>query len=222
MSLVKGLKKKYDDFFVDIPRWEILDHGVTALSGPSGAGRSSVLRLLIGLDSCPTLSWEFQGQDLAKMDLREKRLGVVFQSLELFPHMSARENILFAARARRIPERDAQDDLESLVKELNLQACLDRQVSRISGGEKQRTALARALVGRPRILLLDEPFSSLDVTRRTEARALVKSVIERRNLPTILISHDPEDLKVLADRVDVIENGRLISPAKPSGASPRE
>src|SRR5690348_14214583 len=108
MSLVEGLQKRFDDFEIDIPRWEILDRGITALSGPSGSGKTSVLRMLIGLEPCPGLRWMFKGEDLARMSLADKRLGVVFQSLELFPHMSARENILFAARARKIPgsERD--------------------------------------------------------------------------------------------------------------------
>lgn len=209
MSLVEGLKKKYDDFEIDIPRWEILDQGVTALSGPSGSGKSTVLRILIGLEACPTLKWTFQGQDLARLSLANKQLGVVFQSLELFPHMSGRENILFAARARKIPHDERDHMLASLTKELNLSQCLDRKASRLSGGERQRVALARALIGRPRILLLDEPFSSLDVTHRSEARVLVQQAIKKRNIPTILVSHDPEDLAVLADRVDQINNGRL-------------
>src|SRR5882762_2710258 len=98
MSLVEQLEKKYDDFTIDIPRWEILDKGVTALSGPSGSGKTTVFRILIGLIPCPGMMWNFGDVDLARLPVGERRLGVVFQSLELFPHMTARENIFFAAR----------------------------------------------------------------------------------------------------------------------------
>lgn len=210
MSLVEGLILEFDDFRVDIPRWEILDSGVTALSGPSGSGKTTVFRTLIGLISCPTFKWQFAGQDLAKLEIPDRRLGVVFQSLELFPHMTGRENILFAARARKIPKAEADSDFKSLITELRLESCVDRSVQLLSGGERQRVALARALIGQPRVLLLDEPFSSLDIQMREEARELIKTVIKERNIPTILITHDTRDLEVLADRVDRIENGRLV------------
>src|ERR1700710_2245224 len=101
MSQVAALYAEFDDFKIDIPSWEILDNGVTALWGPSGAGKTSVLRLLIGLDQPKTLRWIFQGEDIAKLKTPERRLGVVFQNYELFPHLSAQENILFAAESRQ-------------------------------------------------------------------------------------------------------------------------
>lgn len=210
MSLVEGLIADFGDFKVHIPKWEILDKGVTALSGPSGSGKTTVFRMLIGLIPCPTLKWDFQGVDVARLPLRERRLGVVFQTLELFPHMTAKENIYFAARARRIPQEEADVDFERLIADLQLTHCQSRTVPQLSGGEKQRVALARALIGRPRALLLDEPFSSLDVQTRDGARRLVKSVIVQRKIPTILVTHDAQDLEVLADRVDRIQDGHLV------------
>jgi sulfate transport system ATP-binding protein/putative spermidine/putrescine transport system ATP-binding protein len=210
MSVVEGLAGDFAEFRVDIPKWEILDSGVTALSGPSGSGKTTVLRMLIGLIPCPTMKWNLRGVDLAALPIGERRLGVVFQSLELFPHMTGRENVLFAARARRIPEGEAEANFKELIQELRLSDCIDRAVQVLSGGERQRIALARALIGQPRVLLLDEPFSSLDIQLREEARALVKTVIQRRQIPTILITHDSRDLEVLADRVDQIRAGRLL------------
>src|ERR1044072_1169533 len=102
MSLVENLIKDYGDFKVDIPRWEIPDRGVTALWGPSGAGKTSVFRVLIGLEECPGLKWTFGGEDLATLPVPQRRLGVLFQSLELFPHMTAQENIEFAAAAAKL------------------------------------------------------------------------------------------------------------------------
>jgi sulfate transport system ATP-binding protein/putative spermidine/putrescine transport system ATP-binding protein len=209
MSIVEGLFGDFAEFKVDIPKWEILDKGVTALSGPSGSGKTTVLRMLIGLIPCPTMKWILHGQNLAQMPIPKRRLGVVFQSLELFPHMTGRENILFAARAREIATNEAETSFKELVHELRLEDCIDRSVQVLSGGERQRIALARALIGQPRVLLLDEPFSSLDIQLREEARALVKKVIQKRNIPTVLITHDSRDLEVLADRVDQIRAGRL-------------
>lgn len=210
MSLVEGLIKNYDDFSISIPRWEIADEGVTALSGPSGSGKSTVLRILIGLIACPGFRWTFKGVDLAALSVADRRLGVVFQSLELFPHMTARENIVFAARARGI--LTGQSDFERLVVELRLENTLERSVQTLSGGERQRVAIARALIGQPRVLLLDEPFSSLDMDLRDDARKLVRAIIDKRGIPTILVTHDPRDLEVLADRVDRIRDGRIQKP----------
>jgi ABC-type sulfate/molybdate transport systems ATPase subunit len=211
MSQVEALKAEYDDFKIDIPKWEILDQGVTALWGPSGAGKTSVLRLLIGLDRPTSMRWIFQGEDLALLASPKRRIGVVFQNYELFPHMTAQENILFAAEARQIPKERAKKNIDEFVQTLQLQSCLDRKAGVLSGGEKQRVALARALIGEPRVLMLDEAFSALDESLRAEARLLVKNLIDAKKIPTILITHDQQDLKVLAQKVSEIENGRLKS-----------
>ncbi|MES2965197.1 MAG: ATP-binding cassette domain-containing protein [Bdellovibrionota bacterium] len=212
MSWVRNLKHDYGDFKIDIPEWEILDQGVTALWGPSGAGKTSVFRLLLGLDRPEVgFSWKFGDVDLAALATPERRLGVVFQTLELFPHMTARENIWFAAEARGIERTRAEAHLNSLVETLAIGSFLDRRAIVLSGGERQRVALARALIGEPRLLFLDEPFSALDANLRQEARALVKRVIEREKIPTVLITHDPEDLGVLATRVTQLQGGRLVS-----------
>lgn len=210
MSRVENLIKDYGDFKIDIPKWEIADRGVTALWGPSGSGKTSVFRLLIGLEECEGLSWKFGDVDLATLPPPERRLGVVFQTLELFPHMTAEENILFAARARGIKNEEARDRLRDLSEELRMTGYLKRKASVLSGGEAQRVALARAVIGQPRFLFLDEPFSSLDAELRGEARALVKRVIQRLQVPTLLVTHDQEDLSALSDHVVKIKNGKLI------------
>ena len=137
-------------------------------------------------------------------------MGVVFQTLELFPHLTAKENILFAARARKIPAEKASKTLETIVELLHLKECLLRKCEVLSGGEKQRVALARALIGKPRFLFLDEPFSALDYDLKAEARRLIRTTIEELHIPTLLITHDKEDVKELAQDVDSIKNGRLV------------
>jgi len=210
VSLVKNLIRNYGNFSIEIPEMEISDEGITALWGPSGAGKTSAFRILIGLDECPSLEWSFRGIDLAKLSAPQRRLGVVFQNYELFPHMSARDNILFAAEARKISESESLEEFASLVRELSLAECLFRRAHQLSGGEQQRVALARALIGQPRFLFLDEPFSALDLELKNEARDLVVKVIERRKIPSLLITHDKEDLKI-CKKVFTLNRGRLFS-----------
>lgn len=208
MSWVKNLRADYGDFRIEIPSWKILDEGVTALWGPSGAGKTSVFRLLLGLDKAePGFTWEFRGEDLAALPTPQRRLGVVFQSLELFPHMTARENILFAAEARKLG--DVSEHFNALVSRLSLGSFLERRASVLSGGERQRVALARALIGRPRLLFLDEPFSALDADLRAGARELVRSAIKAEGLPTVLITHDRTDIDALATKITEIHDGRI-------------
>lgn len=210
MSRVENLVRDYGDFRLDIPLWEIADVGITALWGPSGSGKTSVFRTLIGLEESPTLKWIFRGEDLAKLPVPARRLGVVFQTLELFPHLSAGDNIRFAARARKRIASESQTDLMRLAEELQITSILDRNVQVLSGGERQRVALARALIGEPRILLLDEPFSSLDADLRGDARLLLKRVVGQHQIPTVIITHDRDDLSALADHVTKISGGRLV------------
>lgn len=209
MSVVKNLSCNYGSFQLSIPLWEIADQGITALWGPSGSGKTTVFRLLMGLEDCPALEWVYKGRDLARMSTPDRHLGVVFQTLELFPHMTAEENILFAARARQMDSKESRAHLKELAEELRMKNYLHRKASVLSGGEAQRVALARAVITHPRFLFLDEPFSSLDAELRGEARMLVKQLISKLNIPTLLITHDQEDLDRLADAVVKIKDGQI-------------
>lgn len=213
MSLVENLYRSYDDFTVQIPRWEIADQGISVLSGPSGAGKTSVFRLLTGIEKPQSLSWHFDGVDLAKLPVNERRLGVVFQTVDLFPHMTAEENILFAAQARGISSGVVRRKMDLFVSALGMSSFLSRRAAILSGGEQQRVALARALIGDPRIVLLDEPFSALDEDTKEESRRMVKALIEEEKKPVLLITHDRRDIDALADHVFRIEAGRLLEAA---------
>ncbi|MBK7843818.1 MAG: ATP-binding cassette domain-containing protein [Bdellovibrionales bacterium] len=210
MSVVQNLFRDYGNFQVDIPEWKISDQGITALWGPSGAGKTSIFRLMIGLEPCPGLRWIFGDLDLAQLSMSAKRLGVVFQSYDLFPHMTAEQNVQFSQEARKIPKAERAQDLEHLKNSLSLESCWRRKAQLLSGGEQQRVAIARALAGRPRFLFLDEPFSALDTDLRAEARELVKRVIGEFKVPSLLITHDKEDIQAMDAVVVRVEKGRLV------------
>lgn len=211
MSLVENLFYSYGDFKIEIPQLVIAETGVTALWGPSGSGKTTIFRILLGLIPCEDLKWSYQDLDLAKLSIPEKRIGVVFQSLELFPHLTARENLLFAAKARNIAKETTEQAIANFTEELNMHSFIKRPVTQLSGGEKQRVAIARALIGEPRFLFLDEPFSALDEALKDEARALIKSIIAKHKIPTLLITHDRRDLDVLANKVYELNNGKIIN-----------
>lgn len=213
MSLITNLKIKKGEFELNVPQWEILDHGVTALCGPSGSGKTTLFRTLLGLepDRLGEFSWVHDGIDLARLSPPERQLGVVFQNLELFPHMSCLENIEFAARARKMESKVFRDRMEHMITKLGLAGCRKTKASQLSGGEKQRVALARALIGKPRILFLDEPFSALDADLRAESRNLVQSMIESEKVPTVLITHDEQDLLSFKGKKSHILNGQIVS-----------
>lgn len=194
MSKIKKIKYSVGDFRLDVDEWVIPQKGITGLIGASGSGKSTLFRILMGLEPLQGFVWEHEGTDLAALPSGQRRLGVVFQNYELFPHMTALENVRFAAEAGGLSKADQVSESQRLLKRLGLEAAENRKARVLSGGEKQRVALARALVCKPRFLLLDEPYSALDQALRAEARKLVAELVHEFNVPTILITHDPLDL----------------------------
>lgn len=209
MSLIKNLFYKIGHFQLNVPEWAFSDEGVTALTGDSGSGKTTILKILCGLVPCPQLSWKFQGQDLAQLPPPDRKLGVCFQDLRLFPHLTARENILFAIQARGVLFKERKKDFEEMINFLGLENSLDLFISELSGGEKQRVALARALIVKPKILLLDEPFSYLDANNKRQARRLTRDLVKKYSIPLLLISHDREDIKDLANEEFYLDQGKI-------------
>ena len=209
MSVIKKLFYKIGDFALDIPEWRFPDKGITILTGVSGSGKSTVLKILCGLLPCPSLVWEFKGQNLAKLSPSERKIGMCFQDLRLFPHWTARENILFALKAQGLFLKEKKKDFEEIIDFLDLKKSIDLSINHLSGGEKQRTALARALIVCPKILFLDEPFSYLDKKARKKARHLTFEIIKKYSAPLLLVSHDQEDIKDLTDESFYLDRGKI-------------
>ena len=192
--MVKNLFYKQGQLNLNIPKWSFLDEGIVVLTGKSGGGKSTVLHLLCGLLPCPLLTWEFKGKNLTQFEPSHRKIGFCFQDLRLFPLMTARENILFAVKARKLSVREKKKDFEEIIERLSLKGCLNLSVEKLSGGEKQRTALARALIVSHSILFLDEPFSYLDSENKYKARELVKEISKRDKSLVLLVSHEREPL----------------------------
>jgi len=215
VSLIKNLDLHFesDQFNLKIDELEIPDSGVTAFWGHSGSGKTTLFKTLIGLYQPKDWSWIYKDIALHALPLSERRLGVVFQNYELFPHLTAAENIQLVMQARHKKEdlQKAKQQCESFKARLHLDSCWNTKAEKISGGEKQRVSLLRALLSQPRLLLLDEPFSALDPHLRQEARLLLKSVLQELDLPVYLITHDEADVNALAHMRIELEKGRVRS-----------
>jgi sulfate transport system ATP-binding protein/putative spermidine/putrescine transport system ATP-binding protein len=156
------------------------------------------------------MTWIFKEKNINQLPIGKRLLGVVFQNYSLFPHLTAKENIEFAMKARNVKDSKL---LQNFIEELKMDSFINRKAELLSGGEKQRVALARAIAGNPRFLFLDEPFSALDPHLRQGARILLKSFVGKTRTPCLIVSHDPEDLKVLcSNAVFKMENGNLKNP----------
>lgn len=191
---------------------------IVVLLGPNGAGKSTLLRALAGLSGpCGDVSLGDRTLDGPQIFVQpeDRRIGLVFQDLLLFPHMTIEENIYFAARSSGTGRADARKRVAEIVDTFELGALTGARPSGISGGEKQRAALARALVGRPEALLLDEPFAALDTSSRVEMRSVVSRHLRGFGGPAVLVTHDPLEALVLADRVVVLEEGRIVQEGTP-------
>lgn len=215
MSLIKNLHYKFDGFELRADSLEIPDSGITVLQGPSGSGKSTFLNILIGLEKPKSWAWTFQGTELSVLPIEDRRLGVVFQTYDLFPHMTAEENVTLVLKARNPKEQwpELLIKLQELTGELGLSKCWNTRAQHLSGGEKQRVALLRAVISNPRLLLLDEPFSALDTENRAEARQVLKAFIERVRVPALVVTHDEEDVKALAQAVFHVKHG-VFSPVQ--------
>ena len=183
-----------------------------ALTGPSGSGKTTILRILAGLEKRAKGRLMVQGelwQDSAQgvfLAPQQRSIGVVFQDYALFPNMSVVQNLQFA-----LPKTENQTLIEELLEVMDLLELKTAYPRELSGGQQQRVALARALVRRPKLLLLDEPLSALDTQMREHLQTFIRLLHERYALTTLLISHHPEEIQRLADRVLVLEKGNIIS-----------
>jgi sulfate transport system ATP-binding protein len=214
MIAVRNVSKRFDAFNalsgIDL---EIRSGELIALLGPSGSGKTTLLRIIAGLDWPDEGEILFDGVDAVTRGVAAREVGFVFQHYALFRHMSVFENVAFGLRVRSGRRRLAESEIRSRVRTLldlvQLGWLADRYPSQLSGGQRQRIALARALAIEPRVLLLDEPFGALDAKVRKELRRWLRNLHETIHVTSVFVTHDQEEALELADRVVVIDKGRL-------------
>jgi sulfate transport system ATP-binding protein len=185
------------------------------LLGPSGSGKSTLLRSIAGLTGVDHGRISLHGRDVTHVSARDRGVGLVFQNYALFRHMSVADNIEFALRVRRMKAADRRARRKELLRLVALEGMDDRLPTQLSGGQQQRVAVARALAHKPEVLLLDEPFGALDAKIREELRRTIRQVQRELGITTVLVTHDQEEAFALADRIGVMNLGRLLESDKP-------
>jgi sulfate/thiosulfate transport system ATP-binding protein len=209
-----GSFRAVDDVSITVPSGELV-----ALLGPSGSGKTSLLRIIAGLEQADTGQVFFEGEDATVRRARDRGVGFVFQHYALFRHMSVFENVAFGLRVRPRASRPSPAEIRErvmgLLKLVQLDWLAGRLPSELSGGQRQRVALARALAVQPRVLLLDEPFGSLDAQVRQELRRWLRRLHDEIRLTSVFVTHDQEEALEVADRVVVMNRGRVEQVGSP-------
>jgi sulfate/thiosulfate transport system ATP-binding protein len=211
---LRGLHKRFGDFVATDTVDLAIDSGeLIALLGPSGCGKTTLLRLIAGLEFPDYGEILFDGQNTARLPVRERRVGFVFQHYALFKHMRVADNVAFGLTVLPRKARPSKAVIASRVAELldlvQLSAFADRFPNQLSGGQRQRVALARALAIEPRVLLLDEPFGALDARVRKDLRRWMRELHRKTGYTTVFVTHDQEEALELADRIVVMNAGRV-------------
>jgi sulfate transport system ATP-binding protein len=194
---------------------QIDDGELFVLLGPSGSGKSTLLRAIAGLTTIDHGRIVLHGRDVTSLGTREREVGFVFQNYALFRHMTVADNIEFALRARRVRRADRRKRRAELLRLVALEGYDSRLPSELSGGQQQRVALARALAHEPRVLLLDEPFGALDAKIREELRRGIREIQRAVGITTMLVTHDQEEAFSMADRIGIMDRGRLQEVGEP-------
>ena len=200
-----GLVTAVDGISLDIRENEFF-----ALLGPSGCGKTTLLRMLAGFETPNHGRILLDGRDIAKIPPNKRPVNLMFQSYALFPHMSVRANVSYGLEMERLPANEIRSRVDAILATTELVAFADRKPEQLSGGQKQRVALARALVKRPRLLLLDEPLGALDKKLRGAMQLELKRLQHEVGITFVIVTHDQEESLVMADRMAVLRDGKLL------------
>lgn len=208
---VKGLHKRYgaNTLFTDI-EFHAEQGELVTLLGPSGCGKSTLLRCLAGLTEVDRGAIMLADQDITQLPPQRRGIAMVFQSYALFPNMTVEQNVAFGLRMQRLARDEVQQRVQEVLTLVELQGFATRYPHQLSGGQCQRVALARSLIVRPRLLLLDEPLSALDARIRRHLREQIRAIQQELGLTTVFVTHDQEEALTLSDRIVLMREGRIV------------
>ena len=207
---VVGANKRYGDFAaLDNVDFTVPTGSLTALLGPSGSGKSTLLRAIAGLDTPDTGTITINGVDVTGVPPQQRGIGFVFQHYAAFKHLTVRDNVAFGLKIRKLPKSEIADKVDNLLEVVGLAGFQTRYPNQLSGGQRQRMALARALAVDPQVLLLDEPFGALDAKVREDLRAWLRRLHDEVHVTTVLVTHDQAEALDVADRIAVLNKGRI-------------
>jgi sulfate/thiosulfate transport system ATP-binding protein len=213
---VRQVSKRFGDFVaLDDVSLAIAGGSLTALLGPSGSGKSTLLRVIAGLEMPDAGEISILGNDVTGIPPQRRGVGFVFQHYAAFKHMTVRDNVAFGLKIRKRPKPEIRERVGELLSLVQLDGLAERYPAQLSGGQRQRMALARALAVEPKVLLLDEPFGALDAQVRKELRGWLRRLHEDVHVTTVLVTHDQEEAMEVADRVAVMNEGRIEQTGRP-------
>lgn len=209
--------KRYGDFAaLDNVSIDIPVGSLTALLGPSGSGKSTLLRAIAGLDQLDSGTVLINGDDVTRISPQRRDIGFVFQHYAAFKHMTVRDNVAFGLKIRKRPKDEVKAKVDELLEVVGLAGFQTRYPAQLSGGQRQRMALARALAVDPKVLLLDEPFGALDAKVREDLRAWLRRLHDEVQVTTVLVTHDQQEALDVADRIAVLNKGRIEQIGSPA------
>ena len=215
--IVRGANKHYGDFAaLDNVDFEVPSGSLTALLGPSGSGKSTLLRAIAGLDLPDTGTITINGHDVTHIPPQRRGIGFVFQHYAAFKHLTVRDNVAFGLKIRKRPKAEIKEKVDNLLEVVGLSGFQTRYPNQLSGGQRQRMALARALAVDPQVLLLDEPFGALDAKVREDLRAWLRRLHDEVHVTTVLVTHDQAEALDVADRIAVLNKGRIEQVGSPT------
>jgi len=209
MLIIDKLNKSWPGFALQDISFDVNSGDYFVLLGKSGSGKTALLEIIAGITQADSGRIILNGHNIANQKIQNRNIGMVFQELALFPHMSVKDNLAYSLKNKNIPSAEIHDRVMEIARKFKIFHLLKRKPAKLSGGELQRTALARTLIRVPDILLLDEPLSSLDIELKREVRALLK-LINKEGTTIIHVTHHYEEAIILANKIAVLNNGKLI------------
>jgi len=213
---IQNVEKHFNKYHaVDGISLEIAENEFFALLGPSGSGKTTLLRMLAGFETPTVGNILLDGKDISHIPPNHRPINLMFQSYALFPHMSVAQNIAYGLEMEKLPKTEIKSRVDEMMEMVQLPHLAGRKPEQLSGGQRQRVALARSLVKRPRLLLLDEPLGALDKKLRGEMQLELKRIQNQFGITFVVVTHDQEEALVMADRVAILKDGKLLQHGTP-------